>query len=67
MIEGIDRRQIFIVGVERGGVCLYKCVDLAANPLIKSVKSAAVDILAYELLQIGVVLAVICLVLHQCH
>ena len=65
LIEGIGRRQIFVIGIERSGVCLHQRVDLAAHPLIESVKSAAVDILAHELLQIGVILAVIGFIFHQ--
>ena len=65
LIEGIGCCQIFVIGIKRGGVGLYKLVDLAADPLIESVKSAAINILAHELLQIGVILTVVCLILHQ--
>ena len=65
LIEGIDCRQIFVIGIKRGGVGLYKLVDLAAHPLIERVKAAAINILAHELLQIGVILTVVCLILYQ--
>jgi len=45
LIEGIGCCQIFVIGIKRGGVGLYKLVDLAADPLIESVKSAAINIL----------------------
>ena len=65
LIEGLGGCQILVIGIERGGVRLDKRVDLAAHARVERVEAAAVNILAYELLQIGVVLAVICLVLHQ--
>ena len=57
--------QILVIGIERGGVRLHERIDLAAHARVERVEAAATYILAYELLQIGVVLAVICLVLHQ--
>ena len=65
LIEGLGGCQILVIGIERGGVRLDKRVDLAAHARVERVEAVAVNILAYELLQIGVVLAVICLVLHQ--
>ena len=65
LIEGLGGCQIPVIGIERGGVRLHERIDLAAHARVERIEAAATYILAYELLQIGVVLAVICLVLHQ--
>ena len=65
LIQCLHRLNVLLVGIERGGVCLYQSVNLASDAVVEFVKTAAVYILIHQLCQIGVILLVVSLVFHQ--
>ena len=56
LIQHLRRLIVFLIGVKEESVVCYQRINLAADPLIYFIEPPAIDILLYQLRQIGMVL-----------